>query len=424
MEIATEKRFRCSTCQQSFTRNDHLKRHQLRHTGSKPYQCQFCQASFARSDSLRDHYTDCPARGERKIPATNLGGRRRHACSLCVSMKLRCDGNSPCNSCRRRKIDCSNVDDVVEKSSSSARSTSDATEQVFDRGSIRFLLNGGSEGWVSSFRFPPGHGDASSKARGTIVTSYNTPGYGVPYTSIPNLGLTDEPFTNLFSGPFGFLSATPPPAHTPILPFHSESMVVPLNEGPERPYITALVEAIMHHMPIDSSIRGAIFQNLQFLSTTSRISRFIQSHFTIWHPNARVIHRHSFEPEKVSKRLLAALVLMGALYTQDQLELYAAKALADYIEIFCFSSQAFTALNEINHVFSGVHDYCVLDPEEAFQDLQACLMVVIAQHWAGNKEARRRAMESRFGEIIGVTKIVLCTKSQLLTFYRLPESLD
>lgn len=45
-------------CKRAFKRYEHLKRHNLMHTGERPHKCKFpgCSKSFSRSDNLSQHY--------------------------------------------------------------------------------------------------------------------------------------------------------------------------------------------------------------------------------------------------------------------------------------------------------------------------------------------------------------------------------
>ncbi|KAH8661181.1 hypothetical protein BGZ61DRAFT_432968 [Ilyonectria robusta] len=45
----------CGTCQRSFARLEHLKRHELTHTKEKPFECPVCKRRFARGDLLLRH---------------------------------------------------------------------------------------------------------------------------------------------------------------------------------------------------------------------------------------------------------------------------------------------------------------------------------------------------------------------------------
>lgn len=103
----SSKRTCCSVCNKTFSRSDHLKRHQLRHSGLNPYCCVFCRQPFTRSDLLKSHYRDCPQREDRTIPEPARQGRRSHACDSCTGAKLGCDGNSPCTRCSTKGIGCS-----------------------------------------------------------------------------------------------------------------------------------------------------------------------------------------------------------------------------------------------------------------------------------------------------------------------------
>lgn len=47
-----------SDCKRAFKRYEHLKRHNLMHTGERPHKCRFpgCSKAFSRSDNLSQHY--------------------------------------------------------------------------------------------------------------------------------------------------------------------------------------------------------------------------------------------------------------------------------------------------------------------------------------------------------------------------------
>ena len=422
-ESLSEKRFRCPACNRTFTRNDHLKRHQLRHTGLKPYQCQFCNTAFSRSDSLRDHYVDCPLRGQQDIPATGSGGRRRHACTLCIQMKLKCDGSSPCSSCRRRNIECTNL---PQNGQSPSPANPEASEHILDRGSIQFLLNGGTEGWVSRFQFPPTEERAAfHDSRGTSEKAQGTLSAYEPFSDMSSLR-ADDPFTSFFSGPFGFLTnvETASSVTTPRSMANQLTGAEDSSLGSEPPWVISLAQHISKHIPKDSRHREDLLGNLYFLTTTTRLSRAIDLYFTNWHFNARVISLNNFNPANVSTVLLAAVVIMGALYSPDVLESYAAKALLDFVELSCFDSETFSASAEINEVFEFMRPEQTPEREQrAFEDLQGCYLMVITQHWAGNKVARKRAMEIRFCEVVKVARKMGLTRCRQAAEDRISETL-
>ncbi|KAF9495948.1 hypothetical protein BDN71DRAFT_1589359 [Pleurotus eryngii] len=110
---------KCSVCQATFTRPQHVARHMRSHTGDRPYKCQFCGDQFARSDLLSRHVNKCHA--DEKPPAGATTTRRKgsasasrastskQACDQCVQSSLPCDGANPCSKCIQRKCRCTFV---------------------------------------------------------------------------------------------------------------------------------------------------------------------------------------------------------------------------------------------------------------------------------------------------------------------------
>ncbi|KAJ9311865.1 transcriptional regulator family: Fungal Specific TF and C2H2 zinc finger [Paecilomyces variotii] len=448
MKPAADKHFRCTICQRGFTRIDHLKRHHLRHSGLKPYSCVFCDESFARCDNLRDHYPDCAQRGSRPIPETGQRGRRRHACESCTSMKLRCDGESPCGSCIKRKLKCNNQRKKPSKEAMTEKGPSLAKREEYDqssdRGSIKFLLNGGTDSFTEKFLLPP----CSERTRGLVyhtkkeweespspTVSYGYDGVRTDYAPAfidadpGDLGFFHDTFINFFNGPFGetqkslYDPLTGGLAYRPIVPPGQDPNLTLPGETiyePEAPFATALIQSILTKVwtvSLDTKAQEEISTNLHFLLTPGRIRKFIQLYFKHWHPHCPVIHPPSFDPDHVPTSLLASVVFMGAMYSTDERESYAAKRVLDFAELFVFSTEAFACENEIARVFTGTVNP---DLERGdwlhFQHFQAGYLMVVIQYWAGGRISRNRAMENRFGEIIKVAR-----KLGLLKCRHLPE---
>lgn len=60
LEVACDKkgiRYKCSVCDKTFSRQTHVKRHQLTHSSIKPYKCSKCDKAFVRNDHLLKHET-------------------------------------------------------------------------------------------------------------------------------------------------------------------------------------------------------------------------------------------------------------------------------------------------------------------------------------------------------------------------------
>ncbi|KAF7530382.1 hypothetical protein PCG10_003753 [Penicillium crustosum] len=431
----TDKQFRCDVCQRGFTRIDHLKRHHLRHSGQKPYPCVFCNTSFARCDNLRVHYTDCARRAGREIPETGQRGRRRHACQSCTTMKLRCDGGSPCGSCQKRNLTCNNARTAgaghlgIEEVSVKPEI---CEEPSSDRGSIKFLLNGGTDSFTETFRLPP----RSDRTRSLNYHNTNdleqSQSTGFPYnidSARPEYGsgfidsdsvtpqFFQDTFLDFFHGPFGdthkptenpydadelsYQSLIPPGQHPNTLPGD------PPTFEPERPFATTLIHLISTQawqVPLDSKAQEEISANLNFLLTTVRIRKYIALYFKYWQPSCPMLPI-SFDPEIVPPPLLAAVVFMGAMYSSDQREVYIAKRVLDFAELFVFASDVFSAESEISATFSGSRYFGEENSDwDWFQKFQAGVIITIVQYWAGNRSSRNRVMENRFGDVVKVAR--------------------
>ncbi|GAA5894448.1 hypothetical protein JCM6882_004825 [Rhodosporidiobolus microsporus] len=144
-----QRPFSCPECGSRYTRQEHLDRHvTAKHRVAKDFVCPICHKGFARKDILKRHQAghekqaqaaqEALARGEladdddrrsvgsaskpkkkRPVVQTNSdiavedgGGpvkiaRVGRACCRCSKSKLRCDGQHPCERCRKAGIECS-----------------------------------------------------------------------------------------------------------------------------------------------------------------------------------------------------------------------------------------------------------------------------------------------------------------------------
>ncbi|CRG88903.1 Regulatory protein ADR1 [Talaromyces islandicus] len=447
----SDKHFRCNICQRGFTRIDHLKRHHLRHSGVKPYSCVFCSESFARCDNLRDHYPDCPQRGNRPIPETGQRGRRRHACESCTSMKLRCDGESPCSSCVKRSVKCNNERRQVtadQRQPNQFLPVKNEEYEPSDRGSISFLLNGGTDSFTENFHLPP-HSD---RARGMVFHTQaerdhpSSPLF--PNTIEPNnpsvvddavfpvsddLAEFHENFMSFITGPFADTQKSYPEGfntQTALTPSHDPNLAMVGSSSyyePERPFATSLIQSILARswtMNLDEKSQQEISTNLHFLLTTQRILKFVALYFRYWHPNCPIIHAQSFDVETAPMPLLASVVFMGAMYSSDERETYVAKRVLDFAELYVYSTDALSCENEVGRIFvnQGTTDM-ERKGWEMFQNFQAAYLMVVIQYWAGTKVSRNRAMEARFSEIILMARSMALTKCRHLPEDRIYEGL-
>jgi hypothetical protein len=449
----------CSVCNKTFSRSDHLKRHQLRHSGLKPYCCVFCRQPFTRSDLLKAHYRDCPQRGDRTIPEPARQGRRSHACDPCTGAKLGCDGNSPCTRCSTKGIECSfarlqpltpaigfpehtpyqlvNDGQIAERHEkiTPARTTSH-TDSLSDRGSIKFLLNSGTASFIECFRFPSSW---ERKNLDGLRSSVNDSGDGPP--GVDQLGsyksedheeyaidwsvFDDESFFRFFSSPFGEgdlplqgLFATLQDDMSTQQRMSASPTAI---SQPE--IIRALLDAAFT-LNLSTDESAEISRHLNFLYTPERTEKFCNMYFEFWHPHCPIIHRPSFRMDTIPTALLVPITLMGAMYSTVDKEVSTAKLLLDLAEIFVFSVDDLREEIEIQRMLrlpsTMQQDPNLMMGPLAFDHVRAAHLMVCVQYWAGNTLAKRRVVETRFGVAVKVARRIGLTKTR----HEHPESGD
>jgi hypothetical protein len=182
---------------------------------------------------------------------------------------------------------------------------------------------------------------------------------------------------------------------------------------PERPFAMALTQALLARawqVPLDAKAQAEVTANFNFFLTTTRIRKCIFLYFKYWQPSCAYLH-NSFDPETAPLPLLAAVVFMGAMYNSDERETYVAKRLLDFVELFIFSSDVFSAESEVSIVFSGnrCHGGEANDWVK-FQHLLAGFIILTVQYWSGNRVSRYRALETRFTEVVKVARRMELTK--------------
>ncbi|KAJ4547882.1 hypothetical protein HRR80_008375 [Exophiala dermatitidis] len=402
-------------------------------TGAKPFSCVFCSRNFSRKDRLQSHYNHCQRRGDREPPSTIPKGRRPHACVTCISSKIRCDGCFPCSQCKKKKVQCR------QRTTPRPASNAERLEPLDDRVSIQALLNRGTDTFTEKFNLPvrdeeirnlPFHRHQQRSEQGEEDNETNTNVLAASTDKSPNsidyAGVFDssvEPEMDISTGPFSFIHPSttysdlqldlydPAFAFSETLQRHTSydsTQTLP----DQVPYVSAIHTAIYNKLwclGIDAKTRQELSACLNFLVTADKVPKFMSIYFRNWHLNCPMIHRPSFDPAKVPLNLVISILFIGAMYSKEQSERVAAKRLLDVAELVVFDSEVFSLEMEINRVLQGGFngpDHSRPDQDwERFQELQAGFLMVIAQYWgAGQPVSKRRAMESRFGDVIKVAR--------------------
>jgi hypothetical protein len=302
-----------------------------------------------------------------------------------------------------------------------------------DRVSIKALLNGGVDTFTETFNLPPSDDrirslefhqrkDEQEEQSGSGPSSPSKDAEPVDYLSVfeSPIGVDDQ-YLDFWSGPFGLIpspsyssSDTQLELYNPsVLTVDGQSDRPPLVPSPSHSdqanYASSLNLAIYNKLwclALEPRSRQELTTYANYLLTTEKISKFISLYFRNWHLNCPILHRPTFDPAEVPLSLLVSVIFLGANYSKNQSERFAAQKLVDVAELVVFDSEVFSLEIEASHVlqresvgYVGPGDY----DWNPFQELQAGFLMVVAQYWAGARIAKGRAMESRFSDVIKVS---------------------
>lgn len=185
---------------------------------------------------------------------------------------------------------------------------------------------------------------------------------------------------------------------------------------------SAVSQALLRTVPQltqDIKLQHRLNSDAQFLISPRKIVKFISLYFKLWHPNGPIMHQPTFDPETVQLPLLMSVIFMGSMYAVDERELKVAKNLLDLAELYVFSSDIFTPEAEMRRALDGTQTPADLESDWAvFQHFQGGYLMSVVQHWAGNRLARKRASENRFGEVVKVSKVRNAELRPPLTCFR------
>lgn len=211
------------------------------------------------------------------------------------------------------------------------------------------------------------------------------------------------------TGPRFQSDATPASfAHTPANSIQGITLTSSTEQyfEPESPYSTNLIQSILSKswaLGLDEIASIGIAQELRFLLTTQRIQKFVTLYFQNWQNNCPMIHQPTFDPETTASSLLAAIVLMGATYSENASERLTAKKMFDLIESFIFSADVYSQDFEIAQSYKAAHAQIDIKTDwRSFENFQAGYLMFLVQYWGGTRAARNRMIEVRLGEVIKV----------------------
>jgi hypothetical protein len=310
--------------------------------------------------------------------------------------------------------------------------------QGTDRGSIQFLLNSGTASFIECFRFP------STSERKNIFEFKNTAnepntlnsldlfgngfencgGFSDPFEEEPiDWSLfEDENLLRFLSSPFNdgqmqLQDLSAPMFIDPTFGFSNPdsnmSISAPEIWEPASPQSAAVVQAMLDaasSLHVDAHELVVISSYINFLFTPTKVEKLVNLYFEFWGPHCPIIYQPSFTVETAPIPLLIAMTLMGAMYSQIDVEVSTAKHLFDLAEHYILSLDDLTAESEIRQILRA---FPITSPPQstmlsllAFENLQAAYLMVCVQFWAGNTVSKKRAVDTRFGVVVKVRSYI------------------
>lgn len=364
---------RCSICHKTYKRREHLVRHLASHTAARQHSCASCGATFHRTDVLKRHAQTCEG-ASASSPSTN----RRRACDRCVRQKRACSMTRPCHTCKNRGAQCQysstpGVTGEVDASSDELIWTSmDVLPTPDTETPLLPLVPGPSSVQLDSlnqgalipedvpeFRMEDFQGisfdwidflnlnssTAESRSQSLPVADYRGCSFDFLYRFTSQTGFAasfdcasseerEQVALSFQRSPStsGFVPVLLPGERTAASPAIAAFSAMPLDTCQPFPqwlhdpiviklqHIILRAKEVITIKPRNSTVTLAWSvpverKCLQFFSPT-RVTKFLELYWSIWHPNVNFLHRPTFDPTQCKSILLAAMALIGEHITQ------------------------------------------------------------------------------------------------------------
>lgn len=132
------------------------------------------------------------------------------------------------------------------------------------------------------------------------------------------------------------------------------------------------------------------------LLTSDNIQRFVEIYFRHWNRHSPVIHRGTFDVDRVSLPLLLVVVLTGALFSMCPSDILLARKMLDIAEEFAFRNPMFLKLS------SGILPHRSEEHRLSLEAVQAAFSIAQIQLRECCLERRKNIRSDRFDKIIYV----------------------
>ena len=144
--------------------------------------------------------------------------------------------------------------------------------------------------------------------------------------------------------------------------------------------------------------------------TGTEIALLVDLFFQHYHKHCPILHRPSFDLTVVPLGLLVAVIALGGMYAPDKPRMERMRSMLDVMELYIFNLDGLREEFPFSSDLSQAPDDITLHAQ--FQILQGGYLVIVAQYFSGNLQAKRRARRQRYTRVLDV-----CVYSPLRIIY-------
>ncbi|KAH6896005.1 hypothetical protein B0T10DRAFT_479287 [Thelonectria olida] len=370
-------RLQCSTCEKTYSRISHLRRHEATHGSHRLIVCPSCSKGFVRIDVARRHMRSCVDDQKDIVLPTAKRGKKPKACDRCSQSKVSCDLETPCTRCRSSGFPCSYLR-VDAHTVTHAGPGSAKTEIPW----LLRLTNPNAFGTEDAVSHDILTDDLVVEEPSNMLLPLEMDGTKpLPQGDMFPWGpaawmIDDENFTLDIDG----MNTDQSTFHSPALKVRMEEMIAELAKTHDKMRRDELVD----DTPFEASLAHTVF-------TTHNLEHFIWVYFRRVHPYHPILHPPSFHCEQVSLPLLLCVFLYGALFSTPLDDAISARGFFHTAEEYIYSRLEMRQL-----LTSGGNSPCTTTTIEV---LQAALSMIIIQTSKNDAVVRRRIRFERFHKL-------------------------
>ncbi|KAH6949694.1 hypothetical protein BKA56DRAFT_506757 [Ilyonectria sp. MPI-CAGE-AT-0026] len=391
---AAPSRLQCSTCDKTYARISHLRRHEATHTNRRLIQCPTCSKAFVRIDVARRHLKSCTNDGQTDQTiafSMEKRGKKPSACDRCSRQKVSCSLDTPCSRCVTSGANCTYLRvESSEVSSSGLANKSTSARPTFLLAMTTPSVFGTSE-TVSRHLNP---GDSSFGAPWNMALPLHVNRGGSNMTSeedvipwSPSVGsISVDPDLGLGLEDEYLLNDDHSSQPSTLLRSRMEELIIQLSNTHQAMTRSGIIDEGDFNAPL-----------AQTVFTAENLEHFVWGYFRHLHQYHAILHPPTFNCEEASLPLILAVFLFGSLYSAPIDDAISARGFFEVAEEFIFNHPDMQGFL----LSFGENGASTAD----IQILQAALTISVLQNSKNDRRVRRRIQTERYPRLHAAIRV-------------------